>query len=1031
MKNRIGGILVGLSCLLAFTAHAENCGTMRGPVRGNLDVANPNVQNWVQASGNARINLTNRGFTGNDGPQMVAHMNDPCTGEWAPQCEFPLLSGQNYLFQAGLWIGAIIEDSGFAVPRVSVGTDGWLNPSINELWPGDGEAGDVTWGSNIMDATDCFGNNLYDPNARANFESIATFSDTLTDAFWVDVDPIDDRHEPLGLEVTQSVLTWTSPEFSNLFIIEYKLRNIGENFLRNLYLGFYTDADCGPFSQLEHHMDDISGFLRFDPLTGDTLNIGWSADNDGRPPQASTGPFDNPHSMGVMALSDATEVRTSFNWWISNEDINLDYGPSWTSYADRDSLEMGWCMNYGSAMGDLHKYQMLANGEQDFDQIYVDNPGWITANPQVSYDPICNQDLNESWSQSDPSIQAADLANGFDTRFMISWGPLGVFDYTEPNGCAVYRLNPGEEFSFTMGFLLGPDFHDPNNPQPSNTDIDPTLFDFTGLIESAHAARYLYEHNYENIVAPPEDFAPTSAGDGVMPLAWSTPSSGTVSHYEIWGIYSETPQDTAPMHAGPITGNSFTFQAFQNGEEWRMLIRTVDEEMFHSGFADTLVRVGAVLPVTNLRAETDGALVDLFWDASGDPALTSYTIARKSSAGDSTTFTSAVNSFTDNTAVNGRHYDYWVLTESSFGVTGLPSLSVHALPFEPQQEILLIGETYELAAIDPVRACIEPDSVHSVYADLLTTAGYTYDYIAQPEHETLVFGLETLAQYDIVIWYAESNHLISTAPPVAERELIFSDYTCAGGHMIRLGKRVLNSAMGIHTGHRMPPDYLCPLAFDSVLAATVTPMSDIRCIGATSLDERFPDLDLNPNRIAQQVWGSSVLDYLQGTELLWPRGDAWPLYAVEVQEGDSSGYEGEPCAVISEQIVLLDMPLYFVEHDDAVQFLQAAIEGFRNNSFDAPDAPTPALPSEVALQQNYPNPFNPTTTIAFSIPDAAHVSLIVYDIMGREVTTLVNKPMERGAHAVSFEANRLASGIYFYRLQTGSKFVTRKMVLLK
>ena len=89
------------------------------------------------------------------------------------------------------------------------------------------------------------------------------------------------------------------------------------------------------------------------------------------------------------------------------------------------------------------------------------------------------------------------------------------------------------------------------------------------------------------------------------------------------------------------------------------------------------------------------------------------------------------------------------------------------------------------------------------------------------------------------------------------------------------------------------------------------------------------------------------------------------------------------------------------------------------------------VPEEVFLAQNYPNPFNPTTTIPFGIDEDADVSIIIYDILGRKVHTLVNKRLTAGTYDVTFQANHLASGVYFYRLITQSKVLVEKFTLIK
>jgi hypothetical protein len=88
-------------------------------------------------------------------------------------------------------------------------------------------------------------------------------------------------------------------------------------------------------------------------------------------------------------------------------------------------------------------------------------------------------------------------------------------------------------------------------------------------------------------------------------------------------------------------------------------------------------------------------------------------------------------------------------------------------------------------------------------------------------------------------------------------------------------------------------------------------------------------------------------------------------------------------------------------------------------------------PNLFVLRQNYPNPFNPTTTIKFELPRASHVSLVVYDILGRQVSVLVNERKDTGVYEVKFDGSSLASGVYFYRIQAGDYVATKKLLLMK
>jgi hypothetical protein len=96
------------------------------------------------------------------------------------------------------------------------------------------------------------------------------------------------------------------------------------------------------------------------------------------------------------------------------------------------------------------------------------------------------------------------------------------------------------------------------------------------------------------------------------------------------------------------------------------------------------------------------------------------------------------------------------------------------------------------------------------------------------------------------------------------------------------------------------------------------------------------------------------------------------------------------------------------------------VEGNSNPSF-----------CQAALNQNYPNPFNPTTNISFSIPSRSYVSLKVFDMCGKEVSTLASGLLPAGNHSFQWNADALPSGVYFYRIQAGNFIQTKKLCLLK
>jgi hypothetical protein len=122
--------------------------------------------------------------------------------------------------------------------------------------------------------------------------------------------------------------------------------------------------------------------------------------------------------------------------------------------------------------------------------------------------------------------------------------------------------------------------------------------------------------------------------------------------------------------------------------------------------------------------------------------------------------------------------------------------------------------------------------------------------------------------------------------------------------------------------------------------------------------------------------------------------------------------------------------LYAVSSDGTVIALPTASALAKLSSESDVEA-SAAVPGDFTLDQNYPNPFNPSTTISFALPAASDVSLKVYNILGQEIATLAEGPMDAGQHNIVFDAANLSTGMYLYRLSTESKVEVRKMILMK
>ena len=116
---------------------------------------------------------------------------------------------------------------------------------------------------------------------------------------------------------------------------------------------------------------------------------------------------------------------------------------------------------------------------------------------------------------------------------------------------------------------------------------------------------------------------------------------------------------------------------------------------------------------------------------------------------------------------------------------------------------------------------------------------------------------------------------------------------------------------------------------------------------------------------------------------------------------------------------------------DWYKTLKYSIRCIKDEVSDMKETGDNSIPDEFQLFQNYPNPFNPTTTISYQIHELSYVTLKVYGALGNELLTLVNEEKSSGNYAINFDGSNLTSGIYFYRLSSGSLTDVKKMLLIK
>ncbi len=193
-----------------------------------------------------------------------------------------------------------------------------------------------------------------------------------------------------------------------------------------------------------------------------------------------------------------------------------------------------------------------------------------------------------------------------------------------------------------------------------------------------------------------------------------------------------------------------------------------------------------------------------------------------------------------------------------------------------------------------------------------------------------------------------------------------------------------------------------------------------------SIDNLIPHPPVN---VLASVAGQSI-------DIAWEAPEDTDIQYYQVYRSTTSGFPLDEASLVTETT---DLTFTDASMDFGTYYYVVTAVDF-NGNIGEPSVEATAeilsvdagiLPIEYALSQNYPNPFNPVTTINFSLPENGKVQLTVYNAMGQVVDELVNRNMEVGHHSITFRADHLPSGVYFYTITSNNFIETRKMVLLK
>ncbi len=431
----------------------------RGPLR--LSSQTPAIMLVAHTIGKIELAVANNGTFGRE--YVPSETRHAFTGESIPlSCQYPKGSNVAYLFGGAFWIGAVSGRD----TLVSVGADGWQ--LVYEMFPDEPPFGNMQYRT-IRDDEEGL--------AVSEEDYISVYTDTFPQL--VDNDFFGRSHRPLNIEITQASYAWSYSYAEDFVLFDYRIKNIGTETLEQVYMGIYVDAmicyDC--FGQRVGFDDDHSGFLHtysndYGACTfEDTVFVAWQADDDGDLGVVFADGREHPcpHAVATRIVrTPADTLEVSFNWWIGNGNPNLDFGPRERDRAGawKEPFRPYGTGGLGTPEGDVNKYYVMRNREFDYDQIYTAS---ITPNDTLWLYP--NQNL------------ADDFADGYDTRYLLSFGP--------------FTISPGQSLPISFAYLGGENIHVlPNNAEnlPGDPDAYYANLDFSDLALNAMWASWVYDN---------------------------------------------------------------------------------------------------------------------------------------------------------------------------------------------------------------------------------------------------------------------------------------------------------------------------------------------------------------------------------------------------------------------------------------------------------------------------------------------------------------------------------------------------------
>jgi hypothetical protein len=527
-----------------------------------------------------------------------------------------------------------------------------------------------------------------------------------------------------------------------------------------------------------------------------------------------------------------------------------------------------------------------------------------------------------------------------------------------------------------------------------------------------------------NIVMPStvQNYKLVDAGTGSsLLLSWSPNASPDFSNYKIYlGIQSGA-YDTVFT----TTDTIFTVGGLIEGNLYYVGLSVLDQE----GYESLIVERSAVpfefpFAPEGFTANPLWQQVELLWFNNREYDLYGYNLYRSAIEGQlGTKLNQNIlqdTSYVDAAAGNGIYYYYTVKAVDSLLNESVNNITLRSRVVSLDQGVLIVDETADGdgTIMNPTDA-----EVDDFYDDLLTHFN-KQQYDINEENQV---SLADLGAFSTVIWHG-NDFSDMDAPYDYKEELV--KYLNFGGNFLYTGYRpskAFEKVVG-QNGTFSNGDFIFDYLKIQETKGTIFALFN----EAKSITSGYSNIFVDSMKTL-----SSNDYHLKNIEMIKSSADGTDIFSYGTNYDSTSpqGYlKGKPVGVEyignDYKTITLSFPLYYMNSDQSKSILEYIL----TNKFDEVmpvDDQISQIPTEYKLYQNYPNPFNPSTTIKYSITEDGFVKLAVYNMLGEQVSTLVNKIQKAGRYEVNFNASGLSSGVYVYRIEAANYTSSKKLVLMK